>query len=244
MKRARAMLISLGTLLAIGCGMHNYDYRIEQTLERMKYDKRLDANLAPPAAGKMQELGIYVRPPVGLSGPTQAFQFAAVEPGRFELENSFMDQGGQSLHVLARVEMPKAAAKKGEPPAPEAPPRGDFNEEVVGMIRDATGADLQLAQFKAEQKQVKSSRESNTFQTATVDREANEMKVFLYGSKSTPYKVALIFEYPKAEKNAIGPKIDLALENFHVGDSARRAFSGGQEEDMGDEGGAEEGPPI
>ncbi len=244
MKRARAMLIGLGTLLAVGCGMHNYDYRIEQTLERMKYDKRLDANLSPPVTGKMQELGIYVRPPVGLSGPTQAFQFAAVEPGLFSLENSFMDQAGQSMHVLARVDLPKPAAKKGESPQPEAPPRGDFNEEVVGMIRDATGADLQLANFKAESKQSKFSRETNAFQTATVDREANEMKVYLYGGKTSPQKVALIFEYPKAEKNAISPKIDLALENFHVGDSARRAFSGGQEEDMGDEGVAEEGPPI
>lgn len=245
MKRARAMLISLGMLPAIGCGMKNYDYRIEQTLERIKYDKRLDANLTPAVKGKIEELGIYLRPPQNLAGPTQTFQFAAIEPGRFDLENSFLEQDRQSLHVLARVDRPKAAPKKDAPPQPEPPPRGDFNEEVVQLIRDQTGADVELSQFKSETKQINARRQSNTFLAKTIDREAKEMQVYLYGSKSSPYKVALIFEYPKSEKNAISPKIGLALENFLVGDAARQAFSGGQEDDgEGGEGGGDAAPPI
>lgn len=246
MKRARAMLISFGMLLAIGCGMKNYDYRIEQTLERMKYDKRLDANLTPPVAkGKMEELGIYLRPPQNLQGPTQAFQFAAIEAGQFDLENSFLEQDRQSLHVLARVDRPKAAPKKDAPPQPEPPPRGDFNEEVVQLIKNQTGAEVELSQFKPETKQVKARRQANNFLAKTIDRGDKEMQVYLYGSKTTPYKVALIFEYPKTEKNSISPKIGLTLENFLVGEPARQAFSGGQEDDgEGGEGGGEAAPPI
>jgi hypothetical protein len=243
MKRARAMLISFGTLLAIGCGMNNYDYRIEQTLERIKYEGRLDDNLMPEVRGKLEELGIFIRPPKNLAGPTQTFQFAAVEPGRFDLENTFLDSDRQSLHILARVDRPKAASKKGDEAQPEATPRGDFNEEVVELIRNATGTEVDLSLFKDETKQVKYRRVTNTFKTATLDREPREMQVYLYGSKTSPHKVALIFEYLKSEKNSVSPKIGLSLENFLVGDPARQAFSGGHEDEEDAESG-EAGPPI
>ena len=246
MKRARAMLISFGTLLAIGCGMKSYDYRIEQTLDRMKYERRLDENLTPPVAkGKLEELGIYIRPPKNLAGPTQAFQFAVIEPGRFDLENTFLEPEKQSLHVLARVDKPKAAAKKGGPAQPEPPPRGDFNEEVVELIRSVTNTEVDLSQFKAETKQVKQRRQTNNFLAKTIDLTSKEMQVYLYGSKTSPYKVALIFEYAKSEKNAVSPKIGLTLENFLVGDPARQAFTGGDEEPGAEGGeGGEAGPPI
>lgn len=246
MKRARAMLISLGMLLAIGCGMKNYDYRIEQTLERTKYENRLNENLMPEVKGKLEELGIYIRPPKNLAGPTQTFQFAAIEPGRFDLENTFLEQDKQSLHILARVDRPKTAAKKGEPAPPEPPPRGDFDEEVIELIRNATGSELDLSKFTKEDKQLKYRRGANTFKTATIDRDPREMQVYLYGSKSSPYKVALIFEYLKSEKNAEASKINLSLENFLVGDPARQAFTGGSEDEAegeGEEGGVA-GPPI
>ena len=223
MKRARAMLISFGLLLAVGCGMKNYDFRIEQTLDRMKYDKRLNENLGPPFKGKLEELGIFIRGPKGLNGPTQTFQLAALEPGRFDLENTFLE-GNQSLHVLARVDRPKTPAKKGAAPQPEPPPRGDFNAEVVDLVRNATGAAVELSQFKQDTRQVKERKQANAFLAKTIDSNAKEMQVFLYGSKSSPYKVAMIFEYPKAEKNAVAPKIALCLENFAVGDVAKRAF--------------------
>lgn len=239
------MLVGFGTLLAVGCGMKNYDSRIEQTVDRMKYERRLDDNLMPFVKGKMEELGIYLRPPKNLAGPTQTFQFAALEAGRFDLENSFIEQDKQSLHILARVDRPKVATKKDAPPQPEPPARGDFNEEVVELVRSHTGAEVELSQFKPETKQVKGRRLANNFLAKTLDRESTEMQIYLYGSKSTPYKVALIFEYPKAEKNSISSKIGLALENFLVGDPARQAFSGGQDEaGDGGEGAVEAGPPI
>ncbi|WP_165246489.1 hypothetical protein [Paludisphaera soli] len=251
MKRAGAMLAGFGLLMAVGCGMKNYDYRIEQTLDRIKYERRLDENLNPPVGkGKLEELGIYIRPPKNLTGPTQTFQFAALEPGRFDLENTFLEPERQSLHVLALVERPKAAAKKGAPPQPEAAtPRLDpnqFNQEVVELVRNATGAEVDLSQFKQESKQVKGKRQDNSFLAKTVAMEAKELQVYLYGSKASPYKVALIFEYPTSEKNAVAPKIGLCLETFAVGDIARQAFSGGDGEESaeGGEAAGEPGPPI
>jgi len=243
MKRARAMLISFGMLLAVGCGSKNYEYRIEQTISRMKYEKRLDENLGEAVKGKLEEKNIFIRPPKGLAGPTKTFQLTAIEPGRFDLENTFIEGDKQSLHVLARVDQPKAPAKKGAPPQAAAPPRGDFNQEVVELIRNASGAEIDLSQFKQETKQVQGRRQSNTFLAKTLDLSAKEMQIYLFGSKASPYKVALIFEYPKAQKNAVAPKIGLCLENFLVGDPARLAFSGGETDESGD-GGAEAAPPI
>ena len=67
------------------------------------------------------------------------------------------------------------------------------------------------------------------------------MQIYLYGGKNSPYEVALIFEYPKAEHNAVNPKIRLCMESFAVGDKAKRAFAGGETEDI--EGTGEEAPP-
>lgn len=243
MKRVAAMLAGFGLLMAVGCGMKNYDYRIEKTLDRMKYERRLNENLGGPVRGKLEEVGVYLRPPKNLTGPTQAFQFAALEPGRFDVENTFLGDDGQALHVVARDDRPKPAAKKGAAPQPEAAPRGDFNEEVVEMVRNATGAEVSLSEFKQESRQVPGKRQSNAFLVKTIAQEAKELQVYLYGSKSSPHKVALIFEYPTTAKNAVVPKIGLSLETFAVGDAARQAFSGGEESFEGEEGG-EPGPPI
>jgi hypothetical protein len=240
MKRAWAMLGGMTLLLAVGC-TQNYDSRMEQTLDRMYYEKRLDDNLTPPAAkGKLEELGIYLRPPMGLAGPTQTFQMTVVEPGKFDVESTFLEPEKQSLHVLARVDRPKTAAKKAPAPA-EAAPRGDFNEEVVDLVRNVYGADVNLTQFKEQKKQ------NNTYKALTLDLNAKEVQIYLYGTKTTPHKVALIFEYPKAEKNTVSPKIGLCLECFAVGEAARRAFAGGETEESaegeGGDGGSG-GPPI
>jgi hypothetical protein len=247
MKRAWAMLGGLTLLLAIGC-TQNYDYRMEQTLDHMAYEKRLDDNLTPPVTkGKLEELLIYVRPPKDLAGPTQAFQMGVVEPGRFDVESSFIEPDVQSLHVLARVDQPKGPAKKGAAPvSADAVPRGDFNEEVVDLVRNVYGAEVSLSQFKEV------SKAKNTFKERILDLEAKKVQIYLYDgkSKNTPHKVALIFEYPKAEENAVSPKIGLCLECFAVGEAARVAFSGGSTEEgeggegEGDAGGGGGGPPI
>ena len=201
--------------------------RLEQTLEEMKYQRRLDENLTEPATkGKLEELQIYRPPPKNMTGPTQTFQLAAVEPGRFDVESSFIEPEKQSLHVLARVKRPKTPAKKGAAQGRTAP-RGDFNTEVVDLIKNVYGAELDLADFKDETK----GRQHVQVQAARPN--AKNVQIYLYGNKNSPYEVALIFEYPKTEHNTVNPKIGLCLESFAVGDKAKRAFAGGEAEEEG-----------
>ncbi len=245
MKRALAMLLSAGLILGMGCG--NYDYRLGKTLEEMRYRKKLDDNLiAAPTKGRLEQLAIYVRPPLNLEGPTQTFAMATLEPGRFDVENSFIDQNKQeSLHLLARVKQPKSPnAKKSASTAAEAA-RGDFKTEVVEIVKNIYGADLEVNQFKDETK--RHANRSNTFKTKTLDLAAKKVQIYFYGDKNSPYEVALVFEYPTAEHAAINPRISLCLESFALGEAAKKAFAGGGELEGGGEegdGGGGGGPPI
>ena len=85
-------------------------------------------------------------------------------------------------------------------------------------------------------------REGTTaFKYKLLDLNAKNVQVYLYGSKNSPYEVALIFEYPKAEHNSVNPKIGLCLEAFATGEKAKRAFAGGEADEEGGEGAGEEG---
>lgn len=155
MKRALAVLASASFIVAIGC--KDYDIRLEKTLEERKYEKRLNENLeAAPTKGMLQGDSIFVRPPLGLEGPTQAFGLTGVEAGRFDIENSFIDQKkGASLHVVARVKKPKAppSGKKAAAPV-ETVVRGKFLDDVVELVKSAYS--IELAAGEA-QKRVKES---------------------------------------------------------------------------------------
>ena len=85
-------------------------------------------------------------------------------------------------------------------------------------------------------------RVNNKFKSNLLDLDVKHVQIYLYGGKKSPYEVALIFEYPKAELNAVNPKIGLCLESFAVGDRAKRAFAGGETEDI--EGTGEEAEPT
>ena len=235
MKRLSAIVLGAGLVVVLGCGTQNYEYRLEHTIDQMKYQKKLDDNLTdPPTKGKLEELQIYVRPPKNMTGPTQTFQMTVVEPGKFDVESSFIEQDKQSLHLLARVKRPKTPSKKAPTPA-ETTPRGDFNTDVVELVKNVYGAELDASQFKEEKKL------NNTFKAKTIDLNAKNVQVYLYGNKTSPYEVALIFEYPKAEHSALNPKIGLCLESFAVGEKAKRAFAGGEtDEEFGGEGPGEE----
>lgn len=239
MKRFWATLTSLGLVLAIGCSSKNYDIRLEKTLENMKYQKKLNEALIPAVAtGKLKELDIYLRPPKNLEGPTKAFQLTVIDPGRFDLENSFIESKKQNLHVLARVKRPKPPAKKGAP-AVATPPRGIFNTEVLELLKGVYGVDVPIAKFKEETKK------KNVFRHLTLDLDPKTVQVYLYGAKNNPYEVALIFEYPKTEHSLLNPKIGYCLESFAVDGRAKRAFEGATtEEELEETGDGGAGPPI
>jgi hypothetical protein len=231
----RAIAVGIGACLLFSFGCRDYDVRLDETLEEMKYQKRLDDNLADaPTKGLLQQELIYIRPPKGFTGPTKAFSLATIEPGKFDLENSFIEEAKQaSLHVLARHKKPKAAAPKKGPAPAEPAPRGDFTAEVIEVLKLAYGVDLEPAQFKPESKRHKG--RENSYKVAKLDLAINEVQVYLYGDKNGPYNVALIFEYPKTEVNSLSPKIGLSLEAFATGEAARRVFSGGSEAEGGEE---------
>jgi hypothetical protein len=234
MKRLSAIVLGAGFVVVLGCGTQNYEYRLEHTIDQRKYQKRLDDNLTDAPKGKLEALLIYLRPPRNMTGPTQTFQMTVVEPGKFDVESSFNEQDKQSLHVLGRVKRPKTPTKKGPAPA-EPTPRGDFNTDVVELVKNVYGVELNAADFKEEKKQ------NNTFKYKLLDLNAKNVQIYLYGNKNSPYEVTLIFEYPKAEHNALNSKIGLCLESFAVGEKARRAFAGGEtEEEPAGEGPGEE----
>jgi hypothetical protein len=243
MKRAFATLAGGCFVLAVGCA--DYDIRLGRTYDEMKWQKRLNDNLEEaPTKGLLQADLIYVRPPKGLKGPTQNFLFAQVEPGRFDIESSFIDETSKaSLHLLARIKKPKAPAiKKGPTPAPaETAPRGKFVDDVIDLVKVATGVD-QMPPLKPETK-THADRET-AYKTAKLDLPSKDVQFYFLEDPSGVREVALIFDYPKTEVNKISPKIGLCLESAAVGERARRAFSGSSELEGGaePEGGAP--PPI
>jgi hypothetical protein len=243
MKRAFGIVAGLCLVVVIGCT--NYDSRLAQTLEELRYRKRLNDNLTEaPTKGKLPELLIYVRPPKALKGPTKTFTMTVVEPGKFDIENSFIDQEKQeSMHLLARVVRPKPTAKKGAA-QPEPTPRGKFVDDVLELVKSVYGADVEPGQLKADSHS--HGNRTNTFKAKTVDLTAKKVQIYFYGDEKATYQVALIFEYPDGSHASINPKIPLCLESFAVGEAARRAFAGAGEEYGGEggEGGGGAPPPI
>ena len=239
MNRVIAMIVAGIFVLAVGCGTQSYEKRLEKTIENMNYQKRLNANLTDaPAKGKLEELQIYVRPPKNMTGPTPTFQLAAPEPEKFDLESTFDEPQKQSLHLLARVKRPKTQTNNPSTPAAETALHGDFNTEVMDLLKSAYGVELDAGQFKED------TRRENMFRSKTIELNEKTIQIYLYGGKDSSHEVALIFEYPKTERNAVDPKIAPCLESFAVGERARRAFAGGDVEEEESEGPTEEASPA
>ena len=176
MRRGWTIIASACLLLFLGC--RDYDLRLGQTLEEMKYQQRLEKNLEKaPTKGKLQQELVYVRPPKGLSGPTKTFNLTAVEPGKFDIENSFIDESKQaSLHVLARHKKPKAPPKKGVAAAPDVP-RGDFTNDVIELVKTAYGIE-ELAPSKFKSVSKKHAGRENLYKEAKLNLNTKEVLVY------------------------------------------------------------------
>ena len=227
MRRVLAVLVSAGCLIGAGCGSKSYEERLNKTLEDMRYEKRLNDNLMPApkrAEGKYEELSIYIRPPKNMvpSSSKEFLLYPAIEPGKFDLEGSFIEDKKQtpSLHVLARIKKPKTPAKKQAPTPEETANRGEFNTDVLAIVNAVYGSDLDLAKFKEV------TEKRNKFKHHTLEVPDKNVQVYLYGGKDDSHQVALIFEYPKAEQGTLVSKIKLCLESFAVGRRAQAHYSG------------------
>ena len=232
MRKVLVALASTAVLVTAGCGVRSYEIRLDKTLEDMRYRRRLDDNLQDPAKGKLEQSNIYLRPPQPLEGPAKEFQLTVLEPGKFDVAESFYEKENKAnLYVLARIKRPKAppGSKKAAPTPADTATRGEFNVDVLTLLTGVYNVELDTAKAKEEPKRKKSFRHL-AFETGE-----KNVDVYIYGGKTNPYEVALIFEYLKAEKAALASKIDLCLGAFEVGEGAKRAFSGaGVEEDSGE----------
>ena len=241
MRRVMALVATTVLVLSGGCGSKSYEFRLDRTLENMRYRKRLDDNLMPPPAkgiAPFEELAIFLRPPKNLV-QSKEFQMTVLEPGQFDLESSFFEEKKQNLHVLARVKKPKGSASKKAPaPTPaDTAVRGEFNRDVVGIVGNVYGVadDLEVGKFKEVTKK------ANKFRYHTFATGDKNVQVYLY--KFDPYEVALIFDYPSSEQANLASRINLALESFAVGPRAKSRYAGAVATRARDEEGTTEGVP-
>ena len=225
MRRALTLLLSCSLVCLVGCGQR-YSVRMEKTLEKMRYAKRLDDNLSPPPAdGKIKELAIYVRAPKGMERAKQ-FQLTALPPGQFDAEETYFEGSKSFLHVLARKKQEKKAAPKKDAPPVETAARGVFLDDVrnilTGYFADADPAAVAV--------QKDSSHKSNLFKRSVF--KGNGKNVEVYTINKDGYDVALIFVIDPAEQAALVTKVALTLESFAVGAKAKALYSGaGSEEE-------------
>jgi len=239
MRRVLALLLGTATLLYIaGCGAKSYETRLEETLNDMKYQDRLNKLLQPALKGKWEEMAIYLRPPKSLV-QSKAWALAPTEPGKFDLEASFNEPSKQDMHVLVRVKRTaKSASKKSAPNPADTVDRTNFSGDVLSVLNDTykPAEEMVITKFKTETKK----KNPFKFHTITV----NDKNIQIYFFKQEPYDVALVFEYLKSEQANLFSKIGLCLESFAVGDRARRLFSGGTGEEESSEEGAAPGVPT
>ncbi len=207
----------IGFLLATsGCGA-TYEKRLKDSVEHIKYAARLDKYLNPaPQKPAFDRLLVFVRPPKPMA-KTEVFQLATLAPGQFELAETFADpESGASLHVLGRFNKAPKQAKN----APAPPPRGPFESDLLAILAAVYGDDPGLhSKPKAE------SKKSNKYQTISLALPTGR-DVRVYIQKQGEFNVALIWDYPTAQRSAIASKMNLSLESFALGNRAKDAFAG------------------
>lgn len=238
MRRVLATVATAALLVTCGCGGGSYKVRLDKTLDAMRYKKRLDDNLQPaPTKGKLEQNLIYLRPPKALDGPAKEFTLVpALEPGKFDISDTFFEKDKQTLHVLARVKRPKAPANKKGAPEPPKAERHEFIPDVIELLNSAYSLELDPAKAKEE------SKKQNKFRHLTFEANGKNVQVYFFGNKASTYEMALVFEYPKSEQATLVSKIELCLESMATGEKARRAFSGTMTEEEGGEAGGGAAP--
>src|SRR5262249_46719986 len=97
---------------------------------------------------------------------------------------------------------------------------------------------LTLDKFKETKKR------NNTYRNYPFAVGGKTVQVYLFGAKTEPYEVALIFEFPSTEQSNLSSKIGLCLESFAVGTRADRSFSGGTGDESAAPGGTAPPPGV
>lgn len=226
-KRVLAVLL-LGTsaLGLSGClGESSYENRLNRTLEDLKFQRQLDANLNPADTGRLKELNLFVRPPRGMA-KAQA-PGINVPPGSYDVVETFLGQVDAQgtpiqLQVLGRVKQPPRTGqpKPGDPPPPPETNLATFEGDVRGLLNAVYGGGgdtkSEVVNERGRQyKRIKFQAADGQFVSANLHEQPNQ-------------KLALIFVYPApaANSQAVTTAIPLALGSVAVGPKAAAAFSG------------------
>jgi hypothetical protein len=237
MKRLVWLMLGMVSLGVAGClGDASYDERMQRTLDNMRYQQKLDANLMSAPQEKFKALSVFVRPPKGLK---QISSLLRPAPGTFEIVETF--QGPPNLHVLVRKNPPPKPAppKPGQPAPPPPAARGPFVSDVNTLLGQTFGAE--------PGKQESVTEHGKAYKRAKFTSAAGEtVTVYYYeqGSSKNGYDAALVWVIPpKAAKTApVVTGIPLTMGSFATGRGAANAFAGRAEDDMGG-GGGEGGIP-
>jgi hypothetical protein len=233
MRRLWLVIASAVLVAGVGCGRKSYEDRLDATLKKLEYDRRIKKNLMEPPKEekKFTELAIYVRAPKE-EALTKTGQLPVSE-GQFDLDASFVDtkESNATLHVLARVKMPKKPATKGAAPVAQPPARAEFIGEVLRILSDVFGSPEALQNPKF----VEESRKGGTrFKRLIFPGNDKEVKLYIY--KAGNHEVALIFVYDPKVKGLMASKIDLCLDTFATGEKANKLYSGGSAEEDAESG--------
>ncbi len=219
MRRLLTAMVSCSLVFTVGC-VARYQTRMDKTIDELKYERELDKNLdVAPTDGPLKALDIYVRPPKGMQ-PAKDFLLGAIQPGLFDVERSFYEGQKSFLHVLARKKMPKKAPAKGAP-TEQPVARGEFNSDVLAVLRAVFGDDENIAIEKFKDDPHKANKFRRAIFTANTGK---KVEVFL--SKVDPYDVAMIYVFDPADEKTIDPKIRYSLEAYALGDKAKGKYSG------------------
>ena len=259
MNRACAMVVSSMCVLVAGCGLEDYEKRMESTLSTMKYQQKLNSYLQPAAQGKFKELNVYIRPPKPLE---EGKLLLTEQTDTYDLTATFIGSPASSpaantgdpeppklpplqMHVLSRVKAKKATPKKGDAapaPDPSAVNRGNFVSDVRALLAGVLGpeANPELAP-KNDKKQ------NITFQRLIYQGQSGDtIQVYFADFNKGETQVAIIFDIPPAllKTPIVTQGIDLSLNAFALGNAARKLFNGGVVSPGGEKASGGDGPAF
>jgi hypothetical protein len=218
-------------VVVAGClGEPVYNRRLEETLEQMKYEKKINESLNKEEQGSFREKELYLRAPQPL---TKGEPMITVAPGSYDLVESFagapQTSSGQAsplpirMHVLMRWKKPPQTPGKKAAPAPPPTNRGpNFEADVRALLANVYGNPNVTSQ-KSESVNARGKQYKRVIFKSGAD---TTVRAYFYESGN--HLVALVLDIPPAlaDAKAANQAAEYMLETMAVGNAARNAFAG------------------
>jgi hypothetical protein len=207
----RAALLTAAVLLTVGCGLSDYEYRMNQEQERLDYleeEARYlgdPVQLPPPKEGKKgakKDEDVFFRPPRGISDKADSKQ----PPGSMLIS---FPAGRNSK--FKDVQMVVSKGKKSVE---------DFRKEVMLPF----GGVRQTKRITVEHK---ASHRPQDFDSCGADDPQGPATAYIYFCKQGDYQAAIVFRVP-ADSGALGEEaknmIRLSLASLVLGRNAQEQW--------------------